>query len=172
MGDKIKSNMKLKRLSGDVNWEEYGGTWISKKLNNGDWDYWLVVSFTNLEEVTGEDLSSYKENKYMAEVHAVSPEAVGEEKVKKVMRDEFPEHDVGSLRDEEIVCALYEYGITAPLWRGYGRSATRLMKEARDKIPMLITLFGFYMDTPKNMMGSTGWDFISGRILSPKSDGE
>ena len=34
-------------LTGDINWAEYGGVWISQKLNNGDSDYWLVRGLVN-----------------------------------------------------------------------------------------------------------------------------
>jgi len=39
--------MRFKFLTGDVNWETYGGKWVSPKLNNGDFDYWLVLEFVN-----------------------------------------------------------------------------------------------------------------------------
>ena len=35
--------MNLKFLTGDINWTEYGGKFVTKKLNNGDFDYWLVL---------------------------------------------------------------------------------------------------------------------------------
>jgi hypothetical protein len=36
-------------LTGDVNWSQYGGTWISQKFNNSDTDYWLVREIINWE---------------------------------------------------------------------------------------------------------------------------
>ena len=39
-------------LSGDCNWSDYGGKWISQKFNNGDFDYWLVRELIPMSEHT------------------------------------------------------------------------------------------------------------------------
>lgn len=35
--------MRFRFLVGDMNWETYGGSFVSKRLNNGEFDYWLVL---------------------------------------------------------------------------------------------------------------------------------
>jgi hypothetical protein len=46
--------MKFKFLTGDINWQTYGGKFISKKLNNGEFDHWLVIEVTNWANAVGE----------------------------------------------------------------------------------------------------------------------
>jgi len=55
-------------LTGDMNWADYGGKWISQKLNNGDFDYFLVLEVWNWFESVGA-----KEAKYNVSLSIVSP---------------------------------------------------------------------------------------------------
>jgi len=63
--------MKLKLLSGDINYLSYGAKWISRKLNNGDFDYWLVVELINIHEEIDEKCPV----KYNLDISVVSPSA-------------------------------------------------------------------------------------------------
>jgi hypothetical protein len=100
--------------------------------------------------------------KYIVSLSAVSPEAAGEENVKKALRD----FDVSfeEACDEMKVEALHQYGISSPLKDYYGFNAFKLMKEARKEFQVITMLFGFYMDGYKNRMGHTGWDWIKGDL--------
>ena len=64
--------MRFKFLTGDVNWKEWGGKFVSPKQNNGDWDYWLVMDVINIPNETGDESVS----KYYVSIHAVAPDAV------------------------------------------------------------------------------------------------
>ena len=156
--------MKFKFLTGDINWETFGGSFISKKLNNGDWDYWLVLEFTNLEESLGQKMW----HKYTVEIKAVSPEAAGMDNLNKAFEcigmdgEEFLEMKT---QDRYQVEALHEYGISATLFYKEGNNIKKLMKEAHEEADKIEYLFDFYMDREENRIGNNGWQFISGNLF-------
>jgi hypothetical protein len=155
--------IKFKMLSGDVDWKRYGARFVSKRLNNGDFDYWIVLEVTNLHEATGDK----DQEKYYVTLTAVSPESVSRENIDSVL-------SCYGLSDEEIesldqnplllVEALSDYGIFAVLWQGTGNNIRQLMKTAHEEAFFSSRLFGFYMDRPMNMIGQTGWDLIAGNL--------
>jgi hypothetical protein len=161
-GVKDHSPMEFEFLVGDVNWQDYGGTWVSKKLNNGDWDYWLVLEFMNLYNAMGDDT---EKNEYYVEIRAVSPEAAGEESIQKALACcgylDYPESKTAELDDLDKVEALNDYGTFATLWFKQGNNAEELLAEAKQYANACEGMFGFFMDGPKNALGHTGWDFIA-----------
>jgi len=150
--------MNFKFLTGDMDWQEYGGKFISKKLNNGDWDYWLVLEVCNLSQY-GNDF----ENTYMVNLHAVAPDSVNVEEIKSACECIGFEYKK-DMPTRYIVEALESYGIFAQLFSVQGNNIRELMKQAREEAKIIKTLFGFYMDRKSNMIGNDGWDFISGNI--------
>lgn len=144
--------MKFKTLYADST----TGKYISKKLNNGDWDYWLVLDVIDLHDAGMDDGP-----KYDVSIQAVSPEAAGNENLQKAFSccgmPEDLEKDV-----MYQVEALSNYGIFAPLWNESGNNLKALLHAARKESDLIHFLFGFYMDGPKNGVGSTGWDLIAG----------
>lgn len=155
--------MKFKMLCGDINWQTYGGRFVSKRLNNGDWDYWLVINVINWEESLS--TREYEELgfKYNVEIQAVSIEAAGENGVDSALGCcGFP--DDMEITDLLKVEALSEYGTFATLWNKNGNNIEVLMKEARKEAQLIESLFGFYMDKAENRIGNDGWDFISGNV--------
>lgn len=151
-------HVKFRMLGGDVNWEKYGGTWISQKLNNGDFDYWLVIEFIDMEEATGEG----GDKPLVVSIGAVAPSQVSKENMKSAL------DCIGYTRTRKIVpdikvLALYTYGIYAPLWTDSGTDPKALMVAAYQQAQACEMLFGFYMDSPKNRIGQTGWDVIRGQ---------
>lgn len=158
-------SMKFSFLTGDCNWLDYGGKWVSKKLNNGDFDYWLVIELINMDDACGRDNEG--QAKYNVCLSAVSPAEAGDEKMHSAFEcigmEENHELQKNPLAQVE---ALHSYGISAPLWQDNGNNARKLLREARKQAFMSSTLFGFYMDAPKNRIGSTGWDCIKGDITA------
>ncbi len=152
--------MRFQFLTGDVDWKSYGGKWISKKLNNGDFDYWLVLDFINMEEATGETIP---DGKYVVSIQAVSPQEAGDKNLKSAFEciGVYPGEGATDLQK---VLALAEYGVYAVLWSKSGNNYKKLLKEARYRALDIKTFFGFYMDKPENMIGNDGWDFIRGDI--------
>jgi len=162
--DKVP-NIKLSQIGGDVNWEEYSGQFIvDEKFNNGDFDYYLIIDFTNLKEAMGDEA----ENKYSVSINAVAPSQVSKDKIKSAFDSTGIEEkeEINRLtKDKKALSGiLSEYGIHASLYNQDGNNAKELMNEAKKQIPAINTLFGFYMDKPVNMMGNSGWDSIKGDI--------
>lgn len=157
-------------LTGDINWRDYGGKWISPKLNNGDWDYWLVIEINNVE-----DLGWESDCTHIVGLYAVSPEAAGKEHVLDALGccgldqvDECLDKDrnivIEKLDDPVIVDSLHTYGVNALLWSSEGNDPDQLLQDAKEQGEGAACLFGFYMDGPKNQLGHTGWDFIKGDL--------
>jgi hypothetical protein len=158
------STLKFKFLTGDVNWQEYGGKFVSKRLNNGDWDYWLVLTVTNMWDATGED----DQDKYHVQIEAVSPMAAGKENVDKAISSwGMSDEDIAKYEKNPLfhVEALSEYGIFAMLWQASGNNINALLKDARKEADLITMLFGFYMDRSENGIGQDGWSLISGQDI-------
>jgi hypothetical protein len=153
--------IKFKMLSGDINWKRYGAKFVSKRLNNGDFDYWIVLEVTNLHEATGdEDLE-----KYCVTLTAVSPECVSPENIDSALSCYGLSDDQMESLDQNplfLVDVLSDYGIFAVLWQGTGNNIRQLMKTAHIEAFLSSRFFGFYMDRPMNGIGQTGWDLIAG----------
>lgn len=154
--------MEFKFLVGDVNWEDYGGKWISPKLNNGDFDYWLVIEFINFLDATGE---TYNGNEFYASIEAVAPSEVSDKEMKSALEScGWEGYDPSD--KEMTVEILSSYGISAHLWDDSSNDAETLLKMAKQAARIISGLFGFFMDSPQNGFGSTGWDLIAGDLLA------
>lgn len=149
--------MKFKFLAGDVNWKQYGGKFISKRLNNGDFNYYLVMDVLNMHDATGDE----DQPKYNVSIQAVSPESVNPDKLQSILSDT----GMRDLYDNPEFQAevLSEYGIFALLWQKDGDNLNSLMWEARREADLIESLFGFYMDKPENRIGQNGWQLIRGQ---------
>ncbi len=153
---------RLRFLSGDVNYLAYGGKWISKKHNNGDFDYWYVVELINMHEATGEE----DQPKYSLSISVVAPSEAPENERISAHQSCGSDH-YGGLNEYPIelqVDTLHSYGISASIWVKAGNSFKELWKEGHDELGRISMLFGYYMDRPVNMLGATGWDILKGDI--------
>lgn len=145
--------MKFRFLTGDVDWRTYGGMFISKKLNNGDFDYWLVLHVDNL----GDDANTYH----------VSLSAVSPQQAQAHLQPAFECCGIPvELQSDPMIQveSLASYGVTALLWSEEGNNLKNLLKQAHEQAEISTCLFGFYMDAPQNRIGNTGWDCIRGDI--------
>lgn len=154
---------RFKWLSGDRGYLSYGGKWISQRLSNGEFDYWLVMELTNMDDSCGSD----NEGKptYHVSVSAVSPGEAKDELVKAfdswgANPDEFKDNPI-----VQVEC-LHSYGVSAHLWQGTGDNARQLMKQARHEAMVSEFMFGFAMDRTVNKIGTTGWEAIKGDLTA------
>lgn len=137
----------------------------SNKLNNSEFDYWLVGKLYYMDLLTGDFPHTYH-----IEIMAIAPSEVpfdvrdGALSSLGMDDEELDEIDNGNV--EKLVMALAEAGIGAFLWKNNGNNKKELLKEMRQEAQLIETLFGFYMDRPENMIGSTGWDFIKGDVMA------
>ena len=151
--------MNLRQVGGDVNYLNFGGTFTTKKLNNGDFDYWLFVELVNMAEATGETDG----DTYMISIRAVAPSEVPEKRIEEELLglDQFYQDKISK---KDIAKILNEVGIGANLFSKQGNNAKELFQIARKECEKINMLFGFYMDRNQNMLGNSGWDFIKGQI--------
>lgn len=140
------------------------GKYVSKKFNNGDWDYWLIMDVVDMHDATGEE----DQPKYNVSIQAVSPQAVGKPKVNQAMSScGFSDEDIEKHENDPLfqVEALSDYGIYASLWNKSGDNIKVLLKDAHKETELINMLFGFYMDRPGNGIGQNGWDLIAGQDI-------
>ena len=157
--------MRFKFLSGDVNPAKYGAKWISNKLNNGDFDYWLVMELINMDEACGRDNEG--KSRYIVELSAVSPSQCPEVERKRAMEScGYGTPPGASISDEAWVEMIHSYGVKAVLWSKSGNNYGLLLGGARREALVSSSLFGFYMDRPQNRIGTTGWEMIRGDITA------
>lgn len=157
--------MTFKTLSGDANWKDYGCKLVSPKLNNGEFDYWMVIEFTNMDDACGRDNEG--QPPYHVSISAVSPSEAGAKKLASAM--DYCGMDSEEVSDLAKVEALHSYGVHSVLWQSSGSNAEKLMVEARKQAEVCEGLFGFYMDAPKNRIGTTGWEAMRGDLNSALS---
>jgi hypothetical protein len=154
--------LKFKMLSGDIDWKRYGAKFVSKRLNNGDFDYWIVLEVTNMHEATGDE----DREKYYVTLTAVSPESVSQKNIDRALSCcGFSDEEIEERAQDPLLLveALSDYGIFAVLWQGTGNNIRQLMKTAHKEAFFSSRFFGFYMDRSMNMIGQTGWDLIAGK---------
>jgi len=150
--------MRFSWLTGDCDWKDYWGQWVSKKFNNGDFDYWLVLSFRNIDECgpNGE--------KYMCELCCVIPSEVSDEDMAQYKRSA----DFASWGDEgnwrHIIEVLMTNGAYVSFGEMYGDNADKLRRAVAVRAVAAAGLFGFFMDAPQNRLGATGWDIARGNV--------
>jgi hypothetical protein len=156
LGEKVRTPT-FKPLSGDVNWKVYGGTFISKKYSNGEFDYWLVLEVNSEGESDG--------NYYYVSLYSVSPAEAGEENLKAALESMGADHLSEEAQTDMLkVDALVSYGVRATLYHAEGSNLRKLMKAARVQAKGAEIMYGFYMDQPQNQIGATGWDVQRGNL--------
>lgn len=170
--------IRFKFLTGDINWETYGGKFVSKRLANGydgkgavqgqdyDFHYWLVIDVRPNEDW---ECGDKKQPKYWVSLAVVSPEQASPEELQSAINSwGIPDDDLPWFMADPLfpVECLHSYGVAACVWQGHGNNLSLLMKEARKEAQLVEMLFGFYMDRPQNMIGSTGWDCVKGDLLA------
>jgi len=122
--------MRFRFLTGDVNWQDYGGKFVSKKLNDGVADYWLVIRFENMHELTGDE----GHPKYWASLCIISPDELGPEMLARAMHfSGLEDRDPATLTDLMKADLLHGYGAYDDACQFTGNNCQRVLKEARDE---------------------------------------
>lgn len=129
--------------------------YVSQKLNNGDFEYFLVLEVLDLREACDE-------RGYVVSIHAVSEQKLGEDEVNRLLSD----YDQTEIIDEQTKAAMLAIeGYSAVLFCEKVFNKRKAVKLGKEQAEAIHVLFGFYMDQPLNLVGSTGWDFIRGDIM-------
>jgi hypothetical protein len=157
--------MKFKFLTGDVNWKKYGGKFVSKKLNNGEFDFYLVMDVLSWEDVEPSAVKTH--GKYCVSLYSVSPSEAGTDGLKSAY------DSCGFTGEEDFlknplaqVDVLVSYGTYTQISSKSGNNLLELMRECRKEADAVNGLYGFYMDRPVNRIGTSGWEAQQGNILA------
>jgi hypothetical protein len=158
--------VKFHWLSGGVNWLEFGGKWISNKLNNGEFDYWLVLSIVNLIDAAGKKEAKEKGGTYFVSLDAISPSQISEEDLKRALENwGMEDRPITELSDEMKVELLQFYGTHATLWFQSGNNARKLLKKGRWHAQEEgKRYFKETLDQFANRLGNTHRDFLKGDL--------
>jgi len=132
--------------------------WISQKLHNGDFDYWLVMRIVDMSEANP-DYQDYYSPRFWAELYVVAPSVLPVDLLRcaGAMDGNYEE-----LSELEIVGNVFEYGYAARVWNQPGEAALSLMMEAYQEAQIIPGMLGLYLDHPVNRIGRTGWDMLGG----------
>jgi hypothetical protein len=148
-------------FSGDCDWQEYGGSFISKRINDSDHPLYFAIQVANTESNTEDS------PRYIVSLVAVSPafcKAAGT--LDEAMKSNGFLDDAQFDPNNELLQleALLSYGNYATLGEWQGQNIKKLLKTARDEAQSQRMFFGFTLDRVANGVGNTGWDYIAGKI--------
>ena len=152
--------MKWSILSGDVNWETYGGKLIAGPFDNGDFQYWFVIEVIEWAEAVGEDKAADIDGTHNVCLSVVAPSECPADELQSAFDScgwEGMEIDSPAI----LVELLHGHGIRAVVHDDNG-SLRGLLRQSKREAVQAEFLFGFVMDRQQNAMGSTGWDFLRG----------
>lgn len=150
-------NPRFKWLTGDVNYLEYGGKWISQKIVDESLEYYLVMSLDNLSDCIGDDA----EYTYLMRLCVVSPSAVDKETRRRAFEGCGVEDD-DNLTPEMLVEILHSYGAYSEEWSEMGNNYKLLRSECVAEAKDVIEKFIPKMNKPRNQFFALGWDFLAG----------
>jgi len=143
------------------------GMWISQRLNNGDFDYWMTIDAKYLPEFVGEGEARALGGNHLVTLSVVAPSEAGIAKLEDAAETHGIDLERSALKrlsDEVKVDLLVTYGAAATMFHKTGNNLRKLLKEAREESQKVEGLFRFYMDRPQNRVGATGWDIIKGEL--------
>lgn len=145
--------VRFKFLTGDCNYKEHGGTFISKRFHNGDWHYWLALRVSPDEEGL--------QDGYYVSLEVVSPEAAEGELYGAAQCCGAEEY----LRDErDLLEVLLSCGTSHTVAIFKSKNFKHAWQMAHDEARSLSILFGFAMDRQVNAFGASGWDAVAGNL--------
>lgn len=153
-----KSRTKFSFLTGDCNWQKYGGTFVSKRFTNGEFNYWLTANVCR----------DPSDEEYCVSLNVVAPEEAGEELFQAIKCWGCYDADMLdflSARGElALVELLSQYGCYATVFEFTGKNIKKIFMELRRNADHVVSMLGFYMDGTQNNLGATGWDVLRGNL--------
>lgn len=168
--------MKTKRgfhfWSGDVNWIDYGGTWI-REISPRRYHF---IQVTNMDEACGRDNEGHE--KYVAELSEVDLDGISAATQRSaweccdgdcmIGRSETTTIDTAE-RDRICAGCCFDYGARAPMRSVSTDNAHKGYRECRAESYSLTRDASAYaerMERPVNKLGSTAREYMSGDFTS------
>ena len=123
----------------------------------------LVVRLMFTDEYDSEWAA--ENGKYHVELLAVTPGIVG----KKERESLFSSFDINETDwneyDNDVKCEYcIQYGYSACLWQNTSNDSNSLLVEVEKQRQTALILGGFMLARSQNAIGSTGWDFMKGKL--------
>lgn len=150
---------------------------ISKKFNNGEFDYYLVREIMNIEEMMSEkEANDYKKKnggKWAVQISCVSPQRfLPKNRISAMAQDgEYTNWDEIPV-ETQVMMITSQFGGAVFVSKA-GPNLKKLLSETAKEAYTKNFLFGFAMDECQNRVGGTGWDFIKGeRFPTPDEPSE
>jgi hypothetical protein len=158
---------RFKWLTGDLDWQEYGGKWISQRFRKEGRDYWFVRELINLEE------AGIPGDTYCCALHLVCPSSPDEDEIESA-RDScgIEQEDWDAFEDEARVEVLSSYGLGAQVWTDNGNNYRKLFQACSGAATDVVQSWRATMDRPLNRIGSTTRDFLKGDVTAGMWKGE
>lgn len=149
-------------LTGDLNFKDYGGKWISDLQHNavGGYNFAYVIDLINIHECTGETDG----DKYNVSVEMVAPSEVSQETKQRAVACYCEDEAFDDMYWERQISILSEYGTTATLESYAGNNFTKLLNEAKAYCKSIDP--NDVLDNQANQIGSTNRDFLRGDSLA------
>lgn len=158
-------------LSGDVNWQDYGGKWVSNRQNNGQFDYWFVIELINWENSCGRDADSLPT--YNVSLSAVSFADCPAADISRALDSwGITSEQMGQVTDSDTAAmmrveCLHSYGIHCPMSEASGNNYRQLIQQAKTEARNAAANdLAAALARPVNKIGSTGAEFMVGDVMS------
>jgi len=161
-------------LSGDVNYLDYGGKWVSQKFNNGN-DYWFILALDNMYDACGDDA----EYKYSMQLKVVAPSLVSQDKMKSALSswgldlDDLTTDQYGDSKPYDYMLAievLESYGTYSQEFSDEGNNYKALRSDAIAAAREFLKHDNARLSSSKNKLYATGLDMMAGDSLGILSE--
>jgi hypothetical protein len=147
-------------FSGDVNWLDYGGTWI--RYVDGRRFHFIEV--TNMDDACGRDNDG--EPTYVVELSEVDLDGIGDASVASALKSCGWE-DMDTDEPDQVAGCLFSYGNKAPLHSETTNNAHAGYRACRKESYSLTSNASAYqarMERPVNALGSSAREYMSGDL--------
>lgn len=151
------ATVKFTFLKGDVNWSDYGGTWISQKFTSTEgWDFWLVRELHRWDE------EERPKNKYLCTLYLIAPSQFedGEKAFQSAGWEDWDSWD--DLTEVEKVDMIHGYIGGTTVWQEQGNNYAVLFKECQEQAQQAVQDIGVVLGRKFNALGATGADLLKG----------
>lgn len=167
-GDKIPE--KGSQLTGCTELEDgdYGMLWIDNEQIPTDKTKSRHTSMLIRLQYTEQYDSEWAtaNGKYHVQLLAVTPGIVGKKARESLLETIGQTQEDWDGWDHNARCAIcVDTGAHATLWQNTGNYSNSLLCEVEKERQKMHIFIGFKLDGPQNVIGSTGWDLMSGDIL-------
>jgi hypothetical protein len=162
---------RFRFLTGDVNWQTYGGKWY-RKASEGQYH---IIELTNMDECCGRDNEgqpTYCVDLSLIDLTEIPVDAMTSALCSCGLEDRplnLNAWDTWTENDRlMLVECLHSYGTKAPLWQDSGNAYAPLLQQARAESHALDNdeAMTAALDRPVNRLGSTAAEFMRGDLDS------